>query len=38
VSVSADQTRVEGDYFVPLLGDRLPAGLLMDQIIKEMSS
>jgi HAD superfamily hydrolase (TIGR01484 family) len=36
-SVSADETRIEGDYFVPLLGDRLPAALLMDQIIKEMS-
>ncbi len=38
VSVSADKTRVTGDYFVPLDGERLPAALLMDQIIKEMTS
>jgi len=38
VSISADQTRIQGDYFVPLLSGRLPAAILMDQIIKEMSS
>lgn len=36
ISVSADKTRVKGDYFVPLNGKRLPAALLMDQIIKEL--
>lgn len=37
VSVSADKTRIIGDYFVPLDGEELPGALLMDQIIKEMS-
>jgi len=37
IAISADPTRITGDYFVPLDGDRLPAALLMDQIIKEMS-
>ncbi|MFA6047226.1 MAG: HAD family hydrolase [Parcubacteria group bacterium] len=37
VSVSADKTRVEGDFFVPLEGEFLPADLMMRQIIKEMS-
>ena len=37
VSVSADKTRIIGDYFVPLDGEKLPGALLMDQIIKEMS-
>lgn len=37
IAVSADKTRVEGDYFVPLEGEFLPADLMMQQIIKEMS-
>lgn len=37
VSVSADKTRVEGGFFVPLEGEFLPADLMMRQIIKGMS-
>ncbi len=37
ISVSADASKVEGDYFVPLDVARLPAALMMDQIIQEMS-
>ncbi len=37
IAISADKTRVEGDYFVPLKGEFLPADLMMRQIIKEMS-
>jgi len=38
ISVSADKSRIEGDYFVPLDGARLPAALMMDQVIKEMTN
>lgn len=37
ISVTADKTRLDGDYYVPLDGKFLPADLLMGQIIKETS-
>lgn len=36
ISVTADKGRIVGDYYVPLKRVKLPAELLMDQIIKEM--
>lgn len=35
IKVSADKTRLEGDYYVPLDGGLLPADLLMRQVISE---
>ena len=37
ISVTADKTRVQGDFFVPLNGELLPADLLMTQLIKVCS-
>ncbi len=33
VSVSADKTRVEGDFYVPLIGEFLPADLLIQTVL-----
>ena len=38
ISISADKTRVEGDFFVELLGDKLPADTMMSQILKVCSN
>ena len=35
ISVSADKSRLNGDFYVPLNGKFLPADLLMQKIIKE---
>ncbi len=35
IAVTADKTRVAGDYYVPLVGERLPAAIMMDQILRE---
>jgi HAD superfamily hydrolase (TIGR01484 family) len=37
IAVSADKARIDGDFFVPLEGEFLPADLMMQQIIKELS-
>lgn len=37
IAVSADKTRIEGDFFVPLEGEFLPADLMMQQIINALS-
>lgn len=37
IAITADKTRIEGDFFVPLEGEFLPADLMMRQIIKELS-
>lgn len=34
VKISADKTRLEGDFFVPLEGEHLPAKMLMEKIIE----
>lgn len=34
IAVSADKTRVNGDYYIPLKGTKLPAEVLMEQILK----
>lgn len=36
IKISADKTRLKGDYYVPLNKELLPADLLMQQIITEM--
>ena len=36
IAVSADKSRVQGNFFVSLKGKRLPAELLMRKIISEM--
>ena len=33
IAVSADKSRVEGDFFVPLVGEFLPADILMQKIL-----
>lgn len=38
ISVTADKTRVEGDYYVELSGEKLPADVLMERIIDIMTS
>jgi HAD superfamily hydrolase (TIGR01484 family) len=35
ISVSADKTRVKGDFHVPLNGKRLPAAVMMDCILRQ---
>lgn len=35
ISVSADKSRLKGDFYVPLTGKFLPADLLMQKIIKQ---
>jgi len=37
LAISADKTRLEGDYCVPLNEDKLPAHYLMEQILKVMN-
>ena len=32
-AVTADHTRVKGDFYVPLEGSRLPAAVMIDQIL-----
>ena len=34
ISVTADKTRVEGTYYVELNGEKLPADVMMTQILK----
>ncbi|PIN94456.1 hypothetical protein COU53_03505 [Candidatus Pacearchaeota archaeon CG10_big_fil_rev_8_21_14_0_10_30_48] len=36
IKITADKTRLKGDYYVNLQGKVLPAGQLMDQILKEL--
>lgn len=38
ISVSADKSRLKGDFYVPLKGKFLPADLLAQKIIKEKSN
>lgn len=37
IAISADKTRVKGDYYIPLEGTKLPAEVLMEQILKVIS-
>lgn len=37
IAVTADKSRVRGDFFVPLLGERLPAAVMIDQILDRVS-
>jgi hydroxymethylpyrimidine pyrophosphatase-like HAD family hydrolase len=34
ISITADKDRVDGDFWVPLLDDRLPAEILVDKILQ----
>ncbi len=34
IAVTADKSRLDGDFYVPLNGERLPADILMEQILK----
>jgi len=36
IKITADKSRLEGDYYVDLLGKTLPAGQMMSQILKEI--
>jgi len=35
IAVTADKSRVEGEFYVPLLGERLPAAVMMDRILAQ---
>jgi soluble P-type ATPase len=34
LKVTADRSRLKGDFYVELLGERLPADIMMEQILK----
>jgi len=38
ISVTADKERVKGDFYIPLLGEKLPADVLMDSILRNKIS